>query len=94
MDRQKIKAEAKQQIDSLFNQLEAMEKRRDRVKEDLKNAFDEQLVSLKLRRTELESTFRQWADTRQESWDEAKGKFQESAQSFGRGVSKLATMLK
>lgn len=89
-NREELKKNAKEQLDTVFAQVEKMEANSDHVSEDLKKTYREELEKLRLRKADMKTKYHQLEDASEEKIEELHKAFSESKEHFAKGVKKLA----
>ncbi len=90
MDKQTFRENAKKRIDAVFDKMNELESKKDKVSAAMKASFDERLSSLKAKKKDLESTYHKLEHTAGDNWEAAQKEFSKSTEAFREGVSKLA----
>lgn len=94
MDKEKYRKEAKDSIDKLFAQIEELESKKDRVKDEARKEIEEILDNLKVKKAQLETKYEELVDSSEDRWEEAKEAFSSAADSFKEGFGKIASLFK
>ncbi len=93
MDKEDFKNKAKKSIDDIFEKINELEAKQDKVKEHIKAEYEEKLNILKTKKKELQAKHEELFNASDEKWDEVKSTFSSAADSFKEGFSKIASLL-
>jgi uncharacterized protein YicC (UPF0701 family) len=94
MNREKLKQDAKDSIDTLFSKIEELEKKKDSVKEEYKAKYDEKIKELKSKKADLQIKYETLIASTEEKWKEAQVDFSAAADSIKAGFSKITGLFK
>ncbi len=93
MEKEKYRVKAKETVDSIFNQIEELENKRQDVSQSMKAQYDEQIAALKAKYADLENQYKELELSSGQAWQDTKEKFSESADYFKAGLAKIAEIL-
>jgi hypothetical protein len=82
MNREEFHSFARRKIDEMYDNIEEIERKKDKLSEAAKAKFSSQIDELKQKRGELVDKLNDIKETGTYSWDEMKAAFNESAESF------------
>lgn len=82
MNREEFHAYADKKIDEMYDKIEELEKKRDEATAAAKEKYGEQIEAAKKKRDELKSDLDKLKSASEDSWDELRAAFNESAESF------------
>lgn len=94
MEREKFKINAKKKIDEIFNKINELEYKKDKVKADLKTDYNNKIEQFKEKKKDLEKKYNALEEASDEKWTEVKEAFSESAESFKQGFNDLGKIFK
>lgn len=93
MEKEKYRVKAKETVDSIFNQIEELEDKRQDVSQSMKAQYDEQIAALKAKYADLENQYKELELSSGQAWQDTREKFSESADYFKAGLAKIAEIL-
>lgn len=93
MDKADFKKKAKNSMDDIFAKIDTLDAKKDKVKEDVKAEYQEQLNNLKSDKKELQATYDELLNASDEKWEKVKGSFSSATDSFKEGLSKIGSLL-
>lgn len=82
MNREEFQAFARRKVDEMYDNIEELERKKDKLSAAAKEKLNAPIEELKARRTELVDKLNSIKETGSYSWDEMKAAFSESADSF------------
>lgn len=91
MERDKFKDDAKKMVDDIFNKIDEMEMKKDKVKDSAKERYMNQVAELKTKKNELKKSYENLLETTEGNWDDAKKSFTQSTNHFKKGLQELIT---
>ncbi|MBD3637761.1 MAG: hypothetical protein HUJ25_10430 [Crocinitomicaceae bacterium] len=93
MDTDKIKQNAKEQVEQLNEKLEKLQKQRDKLTEDAQATFEEKLEHLKEQREKLVQTYDEFKSASEINWNIVQKSFDNTADSIKSGINELSELL-
>lgn len=94
MDKLKFKIKTLEAIDSIFDQTQKMEEKRNRLNENMKQKYDKQIDALKKRRKEMKEKLDELEDSSEENWEEVKDTLSVSLKHYKAGFAELGKLFK
>ena len=89
MDREKFKQIAQQKIEKFSDEINKLEKKKDKVSSDMRQEFEQQLAKLKKKKSELEKSYKEVKQSSDLNWDIIHETFEDTAESIKKGVNDL-----
>jgi hypothetical protein len=89
MNKEELKANAKQQIDEVFTKLDEMEAKSGQVSAEMKQTYNEQLDKLRTKKKELDMKYAELQQASEDKVEELGQAFSESKNYFKEGYRKL-----
>lgn len=93
MNKEELKANAKQQIDEVFTKLDQMEAKSGQVSSEMKQTYNEQMEKLRGKKKELEVKYAELQNASEDKVEELGQAFNESREYFKQGFQKLGSVL-
>jgi chromosome segregation ATPase len=89
MNREEFKEKAKNQIDHLFEEIDNLEKKKDKAEDAVKSKYENQIEQLKEKKFNLQQKYTRLENAAEDKWDDAKEAFSEATDDFKAGLSKV-----
>lgn len=93
MDKEKFKLKATQSIDDFFAEIDELEAKKNKVKNEMKVEFEENLISLKLKKEDMQRKYDLLMKPSNDKWAETKTAFISASESFKEGFSKITSLI-
>lgn len=87
-----IRNKAKAQIDSIFNQIEKLEKKKDFVSQSLANEYRQRIAFFKEARKGIRDQYNSLSEVTEDKLDEAKSKLDYAITGIEKSISELKNM--
>ena len=92
MNRQELKTQAKSTIDTLFGQLDRIERQSDKYSREMLESYTEKKMDLRKQQKDLEEKYWQLKNATEESFEEAGNAFNESKRTFQTAIENVSTI--
>lgn len=92
MEREEFKKNAKKNIDAIFNKIDELETKEQKLEEHIKTEYNERLSDLKAMKNELQGHYDELVDATDKTWEKVKNTFSSTAESFEQGLSEIANL--
>jgi hypothetical protein len=93
MNKSEFRKKAKLQIDLLFNNIEHLEEKKDKVSANAIERYEETIRNLKYKRSRLQQNYQELEIVAEEQWIETKKAFEHATSSVKEGVKKCVEMI-
>lgn len=94
MDKLNFKIKTIETIDSIFDQVEKMEQKKDQLNENMKQKYDDQNKALNERRNGLKKKLDEIENSSEKNWEEAKEALSASLKHYKAGFEELGKLFK
>lgn len=93
MNRERIKENTKKEIDQLFDSIENLEKKAERVSGEASRQVESKIQDLKTEKRRLSAYFTEMKESSEENWENAKSSLEKSMNSFQEGINELKSFV-
>jgi len=94
MNRLEFKIEALEKIDKAFDNLQKIENKKNEIKSDLLQKYNETFHSVNKRKQELKESYKAIENSTEDNWKEIKERYSESLKHFNAGFNELEKIFK
>lgn len=94
MDKTTFKVKTLEAIDAMYDEVDKLHQRRDKLNATLKESYDKRLEDLNRRKTELQRKLKAVEDASEENWQQAKEALSTSMEHYKAGFNELKNVFK
>jgi predicted nucleic acid-binding Zn-ribbon protein len=94
MDKTTFKIKALETIDTMYDEVDKLHQRRDKLNDSLKESYDKSLEDLNRRKTELQEKLKAVENASEENWQQAKDALSKSMEHYKAGFNELKNVFK
>lgn len=92
MNREEFKKEAKKNIDELVHRIDEMERKKENMKDNIREQYESKLRTLRNNKEELQLKYKRLNEASNDQWQEAKEAFSNASDHFKQGFRELTSI--
>lgn len=94
MNKEEFKVKANRTIDEVSAKINELKEKKELVEQGSKSKYEENLKTLKMKKTDLEAKYSELKNASDDKWEEVKNAFSSASDSYEEGLSKITSLLK
>ena len=94
MDKETFKQNAKNSIDEIFDAIERIQEKANKIEGEAKDSFEKNLIELKALKKDVQAKYDKLEYSSEEKWEEVKNAFSSASESFKDGIKKIKSIIK
>jgi len=94
MDKETFRQNAKSTLDEIFDAIERIQEKANKIEGEAKDSFEKNLIELKALKKDVQAKYDKLEYSSEEKWEEVKNAFSSASESFKDGIKKIKSIIK
>ena len=94
MDKETFRQNAKSTLDEIFDAIERIQEKANKIEGEAKDSFEKNLIELKALKKDVQAKYDKLEYSSEEKWEEVKNAFSSASDSFKEGFKKITSVIK